>query len=154
MPKHEKPCPPAPGLLKRLLDHQRWLTSGGRFGTQLEVSELQFDDCDLSGIDLSRALIDYAYFKGGSLKGVNFSNADLSSATFDGCDVEDADFANADLSWALFLTNHEKAKFEGADLTRTAWSREQFNRNIDDFAASRGDPPRKMWPQNIKLKPK
>jgi len=142
----EKGVPPPPEMSRRLLDHQRWLNSDGRFGKQLVGSELLFDNCDLEGIDLSRADIEYAYFRGGSVKGARFVGTHLFSATFVGCDVEGADFSNANLRWANFLTNHEKACLDGADITRTAWNAEQREQNRKDYP-DRGEP-RKLWPRD------
>jgi uncharacterized protein YjbI with pentapeptide repeats len=140
--------------MRRLLDHQRWLNSDGHFGAQLDKSELQFDNCDLAGMNFSRAKLDYAYFSGGSVKGACFAGALLVQATFDGCDVEDADFRNADLGWANFLTNHEKAIFEGASLIRTAWNQEQMNQNLLDSGTGPDKPTEKLWPRGNKLEPR
>jgi uncharacterized protein YjbI with pentapeptide repeats len=145
---------PPPALLRRLLDHQRWLNSNGRFGAQLDKSELQFDNCDLAGMNFSRAKLDYAYFSGGSVRGACFAGALLVQATFDGCDVEDADFRTADLGWANFLTNDDKAFFESANLNRTAWNQEQMDQNLHDSAARLDRSTDKLWPRSNKLEPR
>lgn len=133
-------------MLRRLFDHQRWLNSNGRYGKRLVGNELLFESCDLEGADLSKAEIEFAYFIGGSVKSARFLSSNLLFATFEGCDVEGTDFSNANLRWATFLTNHEKAQFAGADLTRTAWNLEQRDQNRKDFP-ERGDP-NKMWPRD------
>jgi uncharacterized protein YjbI with pentapeptide repeats len=108
------------------LDHQRWLSSNGRFGKRLQAPHgIQIDSCDLEGMDFSQADLRCANFNGGSVRGARFVEANLSNAVFDSCDVEDADFGHADLSWAIFDTNHERASFDHADLTNTAWSADQ-----------------------------
>jgi len=123
-----------------------------RFGKQLVANEIAFLDCDLAGVDLSKAEIVSSTFRGGTLKGARFREAVLYRSIFDGCDVEGADFNNANVRWAAFLTNHEAASFEGADLTRTAWNVEQKDQNFRDFFPSRGDP-EKLWPRAT-LKPR
>lgn len=131
----ERHFKPLPGKLARaLLDHQRWLSSDGRFGKRLECDpDTQFVDCDLEGMDFSGAELRYAYFQGGSARGARFVGANLAHSTFDSCDVEGADFRGANLSWARFFTNHDKAGFEGATLRHTAWNREEGKRNDELF---------------------
>jgi uncharacterized protein YjbI with pentapeptide repeats len=138
-------APPA-ALLRRILDHQRWLNTNGAFGKQLVGSEILFEECDLDGVDLSRAEIEYAYFNGGNVRSARFVGTCLFNATFDGCDIDGADFSNANLRWANVLTNPEKAHFEGADLTRTAWTKVQMDRNFKEFATRRS--PNRLWPRN------
>jgi hypothetical protein len=144
--------PPPAALLRRLYDHQRWLNTGGRAGEQFVGSELLFKDCDLDGVDFSKVSLEFTTFKGGSLKGARFTKAVLFWTTFDGCDIAGADFGNANLRWAAFLTNHEQALFEGADLGRTAWNRAQKDQNHREFFPTRGDRG-KLWPRD-KLEPK
>ena len=127
----ERRFKPLPGKLARaLLDHQRWLSSDGRFGKRLECDpDTQFADFDLDGMDFSGASLQSAYFKGGSTRGARFVGTDLAYSTFDSSDLEGADFGSANLAWATFATNHDKANFEGALLHHTAWSREEGKRN-------------------------
>ena len=120
---------PPPGVLRLLLDHQRWLNSAGRAGKRLEKDELHFKYYDLDGIDLSGAQLRYAYFEGGSVRLANFTSADLYNATFTSCDVAEANFCQADLRWATFLTNHGEARFEGANLNHVAWCADDEKRN-------------------------
>jgi uncharacterized protein YjbI with pentapeptide repeats len=146
--------PPPTRLLRRLFDHQRWLNTDGRFGAQLVESELEIVNCDLAGVNFSRAEIDYAYFAGGTVKGATFRGTFLYNATFDACDVEDADFTDANLSWANFLTNHEKARLDGADVTRTAWNKAQMKQNDEDDRSSARRPRDKVWPRDNKIEPR
>ena len=127
----ERSFKPLPGKLARaLLDHQRWLSSGGRFGKRLECErDTAFVNCDLDGMDFSGADLASAYFDGGSARGARFVGANLASSTFESCDLEGADFTNANLVWATFATNHDKACFDGATLRHTAWNMEEGKRN-------------------------
>jgi hypothetical protein len=127
----ERRFKPLPGKLARaLLDHQRWLSSDGRFGKRLECDpDTQLVDFDLDGMDFSGASLQSAYFKGGSARGARFIGADLAYSTFDSCDVDGADFTRAKLPWARFFTNHEKACFDEATLLHTSWNREEGKRN-------------------------
>lgn len=139
----ERSFKPLPGKIARaLLDHQRWIASGGRFGKRLECEpDTAFVDCDLEGMDFSGADLNSAYFQGGSARGARFVGADLAHSTFESCDVEGADFSGADLSWATFITNHDKASFDGATLRHTAWNREEGKRKDELFDKfMRGDP--------------
>jgi hypothetical protein len=127
---------PPPTILGLLVDHQRWLNSAGRAGKRLEKDELQFNDCDLDGINLSGAQLRYAYFEGGSVRLANFTGADLYRATFASCDVAEANFSQANLRSATFLTNHREARFDGANLDHVAWNAEEEKRNQDERRTS------------------
>jgi hypothetical protein len=106
--------PPPEALARCILDHQRWLSSNGRFGKRLQCEGRLFKDTDLEGMDLSHACLNSAYFKGGSVKGARFIEAELGSAIFEACDVNGADFTRAHLARSIFATNHDKACFAGA----------------------------------------
>jgi uncharacterized protein YjbI with pentapeptide repeats len=114
--------PPPVSALRSIFDHQRWLTSNGRFGKRLVREALEFENCDLAGVDLTGAHLAFASFVGGTLKGARFVGADLSNARFISCDIEGANFTGAQLGRAVFLTNHEAATFDGASFDETAWS--------------------------------
>jgi hypothetical protein len=146
-----RPTPPAE-LLIQLLDHQRWLTSNGRFGAQLKGSEIDFVNMDLSGMDLSRVDLESSRFKGGSLRGARLVDSKLFGVGFYDCDVTDTDFSNANLGWASFITNYEAARFDGANLNRTAWTKEQDMQNLNDFCKPQREE-RRVWPRP-KLEPK
>ncbi|HTB11109.1 MAG TPA: pentapeptide repeat-containing protein [Bryobacteraceae bacterium] len=148
-----KTRPPPAALLRRLFDHQRWLTSQGRYGKMLKGSELVFENCDLAGVDFSKVDLEFSTFRGGSVRGALFRDATLFCTTFDRCDVAGADFGNANLRWAAFITNHDEAAFEGADLTRTAWNRSQKDQNLMEYNPERGGDPNKLWPRET-LKPR
>ena len=130
--KGQNKAPPKE-LRHLLLDHQRWLSSKGRFGKRLDQEDLSFIDLDLSGIDLSYAHLPYAQFQGGSVKGACFVEASLPFAAFYECNVAQADFSHADLQWAAFATNHEQACFADANLHKTAWAREEGAKNAVDY---------------------
>ncbi len=66
-------------IVRRLLDHQRWLNSKGFAGKRFEDTSLEFNNCDLEGVDLSRAYLEATIFKGGSVRGARFVGADLLS---------------------------------------------------------------------------
>jgi len=117
---------PPPKILRLLVEHQRWLNTGGQFGEQLDQDEIQLVDMDLDGIDFSGAKLPWVCFHRSSLRGARFGGAKLRHARFISCNIEGADFSNAELQEAVFATNHEKAYFEGADLTETAWSLEEM----------------------------
>jgi hypothetical protein len=123
-----------PKALRLLLEHQRWLNSNGRFGQQLVAEGLRFVNLNLDGIDFSYARLPYAYFEGGSARGCRFVEAFLHSTTFNKCDIEQTDFTNADLRWAIFETNHEKARFDKANLYKTAWTLEEGHTNSGIYA--------------------
>jgi len=138
--------PSPPELLQQLLDHQRWLTSNGQFGSQLKGSEIDFVDMDLSGMDLSRVELKFSRFKGGSLRGARFTGSELFCTRFCDVDVTDTDFGNANLGWASLLTNYEAARLDGANLYRTAWTKEQDMQNLNEL----GNPQREersVWPR-------
>jgi uncharacterized protein YjbI with pentapeptide repeats len=113
--------PPPLKLMRSILDHQRWLNTNGRFGRQLNADELLFENLDLSGVDFSRAYLSDARFSGGSLNSAKFAKAFLAHATFIRCKMDDTDFSGADLRDATFLTDHQKACFDGAVVDRVAW---------------------------------
>lgn len=121
---------PLPKEIDRLLsEHQLWLSSKGRAGKRLDREELRFKDLNLDGVDFSKARLPYAHFEGGNVRGARFTGAYLHSATFNACDVGGTDFTGADLRWATFDTNHEQARFEGANLYKTAWTIEEGAEN-------------------------
>lgn len=121
MTKAQSPFKELPeAALKGLLDHQRWLSSNGKFGKRLDDETLdddapsdwrllRFDGINLDGIDLSGASLYSAVFVGGSLRGARFVGTYLNAANFTDCDIEGANFAGADISDAVFLTNHRQA---------------------------------------------
>jgi hypothetical protein len=133
MSSHKQDELPSQKLVHLLLDHQRWLNSQGRFGKQLDQSDLCFSDMDLSGFDFSFARLPYAVFEGGSVRGARFVGAILPFAAFYGCDVAETNFSQADLQWTAFDTNHEQAIFTGANVGKTAWTREDGGRNTMNY---------------------
>jgi uncharacterized protein YjbI with pentapeptide repeats len=120
--------PPPLSVLRSIYDHQRWLTSNGRFGKRFNREALEFENCDFDGVELSGANLAFARFIGGTLRGARFLGATLSDARFISCDVEGANFTGAELVRATFATNHEGASFEGANLQQVAWSEEEAGR--------------------------
>jgi uncharacterized protein YjbI with pentapeptide repeats len=95
--------------LKRLLDHQRWLSSNGQFGERLESMDLEFENCDLAGVDFSAAKLQEAVFEGCSLRGARFIGTNLLDSRFISCHIEGADFAGAEISGVIFFdTDHTK----------------------------------------------
>jgi uncharacterized protein YjbI with pentapeptide repeats len=105
----------------RFLDHQRWLNTDGRFGTQLELrpkawgnARTDLVDCDLRGVDFSRALLDDVIFVSCSLRLARFNGAELRKVRFICCELEGCDFTDAILEDISFEqgTNYQQAKFE------------------------------------------
>ena len=133
--RHGRPPPAA--ILRLIVDHQRWINSGGRFGKRLDRDELPFVNCDLDGVDLSGANLRHAYFDGGSARMARFIGTNLYNSKFDGCDVEGANFSRADLLEATFVTNHDKACFDGANIEHTAWSAEEERANLKAYRTQR-----------------
>ncbi|WP_062529610.1 pentapeptide repeat-containing protein [Demequina rhizosphaerae] len=74
----------------------------------LYLAEAQLSGLDLSGADLSDAVLAGAELKGTDLSGADLSEADLSGADLSGADLTGASLAEADLS---------RADLSGADLT-------------------------------------
>lgn len=77
--------------LERLKAHERWVETGGRSGTRLDLSYH-----DLSGADFQRLNL-----RGACLQGVNLSDADLTGTDLRDADLQDVDFRNATLDGAL-----------------------------------------------------
>jgi hypothetical protein len=48
--------------LERIFDHQRWLTTDGRFGSRLVLAHRAYDNVDLDAVDLSRAVLSHLDF--------------------------------------------------------------------------------------------
>ena len=111
----------------RLLDHQRWLNTDGRFGTRLELgpkawgnAQTDLVDCDLRGVDFSRALLDDVIFVSCSLRLARFNGAELRKVRFICCELEGCDFTDAILEDISFEqgTNYEQANFKGVKAQR------------------------------------
>lgn len=108
--------------LQELYDHQRWLTSGGKFGEQLKIDQegggdrRNYVNYDLDGVNFSQAVFKHVGFVNCSLKGAVFSGAHLEYVFFLGCDVEGANFRGAYLNGSsdptFQETNHQKALFD------------------------------------------
>jgi hypothetical protein len=117
---------PSSELQEMLDQHSLWLASATRQGQRISNEDYPVDlsGLDLEGVNLSRALLSGANFKGSSLLCARFADAELSTASFIGCDLRNADFKNADVSLAFFHeAKLEGANFQGARTTATLWTR-------------------------------
>ena len=148
---------PPVGVMRVIFDHQRWLSSNGRFGRRMVREGLDFNDCDLAGVDFSGADLTFTNFNRGSLNGARFVGATLQNSEFRNCDVEGTDFSGADLFGALFVTNHTAAVFEGANLEKVAWNLEEQRAMYADNrrpVEGASKPPRKAGTRPRKPEPR
>lgn len=67
---------------------------------------------DLSGLDLSDAMLDHVNFRDANLEGVNFRDADLTESEFRDANLSNADFTGAKMYRAVLI---------GADITNTVF---------------------------------
>jgi len=115
-----------PALLRELFEHHRWLASEGQFGTQLalkqdsEAYRKDICNCDLDGVEFSRAAFAHVQFVLCSLKNARFKGAQLDHVVFLGCDLTGTDFGDAKIINICFEeTNYKRAYFD----RNTIWSR-------------------------------
>jgi hypothetical protein len=111
-----------PEVLEALVDHLRWVRSGGRYGNRLCWAFLELEGFDLDGIDFSGAVLHDAQLSGCSLKGVSFVGSNLREAYIMDADLEGAVFTSANLDRAVFHgSNVAKASFTGTDVETVVW---------------------------------
>ena len=70
----------SPDFLKKLSDHELWLTSDKKHGKQCDLSYVDLKAHDLKGKNLAGAILVGADLRGVDLTGTNFRHADLSNA--------------------------------------------------------------------------
>jgi uncharacterized protein YjbI with pentapeptide repeats len=92
---------------------ERAYLSGERLGRQVDMSDADFFEADLTGASLKGSRAERTVFYHATLKNAVLRNAELVGADFRNADVTDADFRNADLSGARF----EGAVLTGANFT-------------------------------------
>jgi len=81
-----------------LAEHQKWLESNGRIGTQVSL-----DSANVSGANLERAHLKFAKLSGCDLHSANLRFADLSGAT----GLLPSSLAGSDLTGALLACGHQ-----------------------------------------------
>ena len=91
-----------------LINHAKWVDSGGRDGEQADFSRHDLRDKDLRRVNLGTAKFEYSV-----LAGCNFSAAMLVMSDFGFADMRKADLKQADMRGAKF----SRANLSGADLT-------------------------------------
>jgi pentapeptide repeat protein len=124
-----------------LLEHQRWLNSGGAVGKRLELHpavwrrhDADFLDVNLNGIDFSQGSFTDIAFAFCSLRFARYRATELRRVRFICCNLENCDFGDSTLEDVSFEegTNHRLARFEGTTLIRVQWNatfpQEQFVR--------------------------
>lgn len=121
-------------LYERLKEHDRWLSTGGSEGQQIDLKganlrgtyllmanlrEARMFEADLEGADLWKANLQEADLEGAILFEANLAEANLRRAILFGADLEEADFRKADLQEAdLEAANLRGADLRGANLRR------------------------------------
>jgi hypothetical protein len=116
--------PPPVVIARALYNHFRWVSSGGRFGQKLLPR--RYVNCDLDGVDFSRAAVNVSYFDNCSLRGARFVNMGISGTTFDSCDLTGTDFTGTYIEITSFLNcNYQDAIFTDSRLVAVAWSEEE-----------------------------
>jgi uncharacterized protein YjbI with pentapeptide repeats len=112
MDSSPKACSNAPRLKEILVEHRRWVETGGKqgAGAVLDGQDLRpLHDC-LSGRDLIGL-----HAHNVVAIGVDFSECHLQGARFDGADLRGSSFRNADLSGVSFKSaNLTHARFDNA----------------------------------------
>ena len=105
--------------LQGIFDHQRWLSSGGKFGKRLEIiqgfgSEAKnYGNADLASVDFSGAKLECVAFALCDLRNASFRGAELTDVYFLGCKFEETDFRGVWFNGVDFReTNYKKAKFD------------------------------------------
>jgi uncharacterized protein YjbI with pentapeptide repeats len=78
--------------------------------SDLDRQAFDFDNCNLSGIDLSRSFI-VATFRGATLFGANFSHANVKTCDFSDADLRHASFEGSAIDAATF----DRAILDGAE---------------------------------------
>lgn len=92
--------------IKHVLDeHRQWLASGKQAGKRADLAGARLDDMDLSGVDLSAAVLKGASLKNTNLSGARLIHTDFSDACLQGARLDRttlllADFSGADLRQA------------------------------------------------------
>lgn len=80
-----------------LKDHRLWFDSGHVVGKRAI-----FENCNLQGIDFSKAFLRDVKFINVDLRGANLSNSNLRSTIFIDTDLSDVNMSESDLSFAHF----------------------------------------------------
>lgn len=110
----------------KCLNIERALIRGVKFEAQLRAAEFEdvvFENCDLSNVDLSDAILLRVSFINCRMTGINFSGAALKSLTFEN-DISDyANFHFARIEKALFSGCNCKA----ADFAEVIFTKVQFS---------------------------
>ena len=111
---------PSPADLYEILkQHRLWVTSGGKSGTQANLSGADLSGAGLVGTNLSGAYLSEANLSGADLVVAHLSHAKLIGANLSGAYLNRADLNAADLSGA-HLTDADLVgtNLSGADLLR------------------------------------
>lgn len=112
-------------LLRRVLDHQRWLSTGGRVGNRLasRTVYLDFSGMDLRGLDFSFAVLRDAEFVEADLRHALFFRTELNGATFYKANLKDATFQESNLTTATFIgSNFDEARYRSNLVSRVRWT--------------------------------
>lgn len=83
----------------------------------LDLSEVDFTDFNLTGVNLSFTDLNGANFAEMELQGVNFTGADLTSSSFLRTTIVDCDFTGANLNGAIFVGSNCQGNFTDADVS-------------------------------------
>ena len=96
-----------------LVEHRRWVETGGTEGEQADFSGADLSRLDLTAVQLQNAKLVRAKFRATDLTRAELVDADLAGAWLQGADLHQADLRRANLAGAKF----RDANLSGADLT-------------------------------------
>jgi uncharacterized protein YjbI with pentapeptide repeats len=100
-----------------LSEHEIWVDTDKRRGTQADLTGVYLRGQDLRGRNLQQAIFKSADLEGATLRGSDLSGTDFRSATLIGVDLVDATAKESEVGKGV-LQSVEKARFQSADLDR------------------------------------
>lgn len=95
-----------PNIQSLLHQHALWLESQGKQGRQLTLFDTDFRGVDLTGLNLSEAIIPGANFSGTFLVDIDLSGSNLASANFTDATLKNVRFIKSNLDDALFTNTN------------------------------------------------
>ena len=87
----------------KILNHKKWLDTHGNDGVRLEVFDGEFEDLELTGIDLFSVAFPGTLFKNCIIRRTNLNKSNLASVIFENCDLSETTFRKSNLDYASFF---------------------------------------------------
>ena len=98
---------------------------------EYSLDNLNFENANLSNLQLENQSIKNSIFYKSSLKNISFENTDLSNVVFTGTDLDNVDFSNANLSGTVFFkTMLNDVDFSNANLDNVSFVKTDFSNSI------------------------